>query len=402
MRSFARTLAVSLAALLFATAASRSADDAVVLAVMADMSGPFSDIQGPGDVVAVNMAVEDFGGKVLGKPIKVISADHQNKADIGASIARRWIDVDKADVILGLGNSAVALAVQKIAQDKHVIDIATSVATSDLTQAACSPYGMQWVFDSYALAKGAVSALAKQGQADWYFLTVDYAYGQAMERDAVAMVRAAGGRVVGSVHHPLNAQDFSSFLLQAQSSPAKVIGFANAGGDLVNAIKQASEFQIQAGGKQMVAFAAQLANIHAIGLKSAQGLMFVEAFYWDQNDATRAWSARFEKRHNRPPTMLQAGIYSATMHYLKSVMAAGTQDPDAVNAQMRKMKINDFMTKDGWIRKDGRVMRDMYLLQAKTPAESKGEWDLLKVVAAVPADQAFRPLSESLCPLVKK
>ena len=258
------------------------------------------------------------------------------------------------------------------------------------------------MFDSYALAKGAVAALTKQGKINWFFLTVDYAFGQAMERDATAMLNAAGGHVIGSVRHPLNAQDYSALLLQAQASSADVIAIASTGGDLINVIKQATEFYIEGGGKRMVALAAQLTDIHAIGLKSGQGLMFVEAFYWDQNDETRAWSKRFESRHGRPPTMLQAGIYSAAMHYLKSVEAAGTDNSDAVMAQMRKIKINDFMTKDGWIREDGRVMRDMYLLQVKNQTESKGEWDLLKVIATVPADEAFRPLSESKCPLIKK
>lgn len=402
MKHFIWFAAFSLFALLMSLVPLRAGEDAIRLGVMADMSGPFSDIQGPGDVVAVKMAVEDFGGTVLGKPIRILSADHLNKADVGATMARRWIEVDKVDVILGLGNSAVALAVQQLAREKQVINIATSVATSDLTQAACSPYGAHWVFDSYALAKGAVTGLAKQGDTDWFLLTVDYAYGHAMERDATAMVKSTSGRVLGSVRHPLNTQDFSSFLLQAQSSPASVVGFANAGGDLVNSIKQAAEFQVIGKGKRMVAFAAQVSTVHAIGLKAAKGLMFVEAFYWDQNDETRAFSKRFSSIHGRPPTMLQAGIYSAAMHYLKSVQTAQTDNSDAVMAEMRKTKINDFMTKDGWIREDGRVMRDMYLLQAKAPEDSKSEWDLLKVLATVPASDAFRPLSESTCPFVKK
>ena len=381
--------------------AARASPDAITLAVLDDMSGPFADIQGPGDVVAVKMAVEDFGGTVLGRPIVVLSSDHQNKADVGSAIARHWIDVDRVDVILGLGNSAVALAVQEIARRTRTIDIATSAATSDLTQQACSPYGVHWVFDTYALAKGAVTALARQGQTDWFFLTADYAYGHAMEQDAATIVRATGGRVVGSVLHPLDTQDFSSFLLQAQSSPAHVLGFANAGSDLVNSIKQAAEFRLGAGGKRMVAFAAQLANIHAIGLEAAQGLMFVEAFYWDQTPETRAFSARFAARRGRPPTMMQAGIYGAAMHYLKSVKAAGTDESDAVMAQMRKLRINDFMTQDGWIRADGRVMRDMYLLRAKSPAQSRGEWDLLEVLARIPAEDAFRPASESQCAMLR-
>jgi branched-chain amino acid transport system substrate-binding protein len=402
MTRFIAVFASLSAICLISTHMAQAGPEEIRIAVMADMSGPFSDIQGPGDVVAVRMAVEDFGGKVLGKPIKVLQGDHLNKADIGANIARRWIDVDKVDIILGLGNSAVALAVQEIAREKHVINIATSVATSDLTQAACSPYGVHWVFDSYALAKGAISALTKQGKTDWFLLSVDYNYGHAMERDATSMIKAANGRVLGSVRHPLNTQDFSSYLLQAQSSRASVIGFANAGGDLATSIKQASEFRIIDKGRRMVAFAAQVSTVHAIGLKLANGLMFVEAFYWDQNDATRAFSKRFEAIQGRPPTMLHAGIYGAAMHYLKAVQAAGTDNADAVMQQMRKTKINDFMTKDGWIREDGRVMRDMFLLQAKAPEQSKGGWDLLNVVATIPAEEAFRPLSESTCPLVKR
>ena len=360
-------------------------DNVVKIGVLGDMSGPYADIQGPGDVVAVKMAVEDFGGKVNGKPIEVVSADVQLKADVGSAIARRWYDVEKVDAILGLGTSAVALAVQGIAQEKNKVSIATSVGSTALTGKACSPNGIHWVYDTYALAKGTATATMKQGGGDsWFFITADYAFGQSLESDTAAIVKQNNGKVVGSVRAPVNSPDFSSFLLQAQSSKAQVIGLANAGADTINTIKNASDFRW-------------------IGLTDAQGLLFTEAYYWDQNDETRAFAKRFAERHGgKPPTMFQAGIYSAAMHYLKGIKAAGTDEAKPVIAEMKKIPVNDFMTKNGSIREDGRMMRDMYLLQAKKPSESKSEWDLMKVVATIPAEQAFRPLSESECPLIKK
>lgn len=399
---------VALAAALLATGAqaqvsAKVSDGVVKIGVLDDMSGPYADIQGPGDAVAVRMAAEDFGGTVLGKPIEVIDADLQNKADVGASIARRWYDVEKVDAILGLGHSGVAIAVHGIAREKNKIDIVTSAGSTDLTGKACSPNGLHWVYDTYALANGTATAVVKRGDADsWYFLTADYAFGHALERDASAVVRRLGGTVVGQVRAPLNSADFSSFLLQAQGSRAKVIGLANAGADTQNAIKQASEFGIQSGGQKLAGLLVLLTDVHALGLKAAQGLLFTEAFYWDQNDETRAFAKRFQARHGKPPTMFQAGIYSAAMHYLKSVKEAGTDETQAVLAAMRKLPVNDFMTKDGKIREDGRLMRDMYLMEAKKPAESKGEWDLMRVVATIPAAEAYRSLAESECPLVKK
>jgi branched-chain amino acid transport system substrate-binding protein len=367
------------------------------------MSGLYADIQGPGDVIAVRMAVEDFGGTVLGKPIEVVDADHQNKTDVGASTARKWFDVEKVDTILGLGHSGVAIAVHGIARDKNKIDIVTSAGSTDLTGKFCSPNGMHWVYDTYALANGTATAVLKQGGADsWFFLTADYAFGHALERDAASVVKKLGGKVVGQVRAPLNSADFSSFLIQAQGSQAKVIGLANAGTDTINAIKQASEFGIQAGGQKLAGLLVLLTDVHALGLKAAQGLLFTEAFYWDQNDETRAFSKRFQAKHGKPPTMFQAGIYSAANHYLKAVKEAGTDDTQKVLAAMRMLPVNDFMTKNGSIREDGRMMRDMYLMEAKKPEESKGGWDLMKVAATIPAEQAFRPLSESECPLIKK
>jgi branched-chain amino acid transport system substrate-binding protein len=397
--------AAAIAALLASTLPGHAqiSDDVVKIGVMDDMSGPYADIQGPGDVVAVKLAVEDFGGKVNGKPIEVVSADLQNKADVGLSIARRWYDVENVDVIMGLGNSAVALAVQGITQEKNRIAITTSAGSTALTGKSCSPLGMHWVYDTYALANGTASAIMARGGGDtWFFLTADYAFGHALEADTSAVVKKKGGKVVGSVRAPLNSSDFSSFLLQAQSSNAQVIGLANAGADTINAIKNAADFGIVAGGQKLAGMLVLLTDIHSLGLNAAQGLLFTEAFYWDQSEETRAFSKRFAERHGKPPTSFQAGIYSAALHYLKGVKEAGTDEAKAVVAAMKKIPVNDFTTKNGSIRDDGRMMRDMYLLQAKKPSESKGEWDLMNVVATIPANEAFRPLSESECPLIKK
>jgi branched-chain amino acid transport system substrate-binding protein len=379
-------------------------DGTVRLGVLDDMSGIYADIQGPGDVVAVKMAIEDFGGTVLGKPIELLSGDLQNKADVGSGIARRWFDVDNVDVILGLGNSAVALAVQAIAQKKNKIAITTSGGSTALTGKACSPNGIHWVYDTYALANGTATAIMKQGGNDtWFFVTADYAFGHALEQDTSTVVKRNNGTVVGSVRVPLSSSDFSSFILQAQASKAKVIGLANAGADTLNAIKTAAEFGVISGGQKLAGLLVLLTDVHSLGLNDAQGLLFTEAYYWDQNDETRAFAKRFAERHGgKPPTMFQAGIYSAATHYLKAVKAAGTADATAVMAEMKRIPVNDFMTKNGTIREDGRMMRDMYLMQAKKPSESKGEWDLMNVVATIPAEQAFRSLAESDCPLVKK
>ena len=379
-------------------------DDVVKIGVLDDMSGLYADIQGPGDVVAVKLAVEDFGGSVNGKPIEVVSGDLQNKADVGSAIARRWYDVEKVDAILGLGNSAVAIAVQGISQEKNRVAITTSAGSTVLTGKSCAPLGIHWVYDTYALANGTARAIMKQGDAEtWFFITTDYAFGHALEADTSAVVKANGGQVLGAVRAPMNSSDFSSFILQAQASKAKVVGLANAGADTINTIKTAAEFGLVSSGTKLAGLLVLLTDIHTLGLKTAQGLMFTEAFYWDQNDETRAFSKRFAERHGgKPPTMFQAGIYSAAMHYLKAVKAAGTDEATAVVAAMKKIPVNDFMTKNGTIREDGRMMRDMYLLQAKKPEESKSPWDLMKVVTTIPAEEAFRPLSESECPLVKK
>ena len=384
------------------TAWAQVSDGVVKLGVLNDMSSLYADISGKGGVLAAQMAVDDFGGKVLGAPIEIISGDHQNKPDVGAGIARQWIDTDHVDVIVDVVTSSVALAVQEVAREKKRLLLMSGPASSDLTGKACSPYGFHWTYDTYALAHGTGSAMVKQGGNTWFFITADYAFGHALERDTGDAVKAAGGTVLGAVRAPLNTQDFSSYLLQAQASKAKVVGLANAGGDTINSIKQASEFGIVAGGQKLAGLLVFLTDIHSIGLKTAQGLTITSAWYWDKDDASRAFAKRFmAKNHNGlPPTYIQAGIYSAVAHYLKAVQAAGTDDTEKVAAQMRKMKINDFMTKDGWIREDGRVMRDMYLEEVKSPGELKYPFDYFKILATIPPDQAFRPLKDGNCPLV--
>jgi branched-chain amino acid transport system substrate-binding protein len=348
------------------------------------------------------MAVEDFGGKVLGAPIEVISGDHQNKPDVGAGIARQWIDADHVDAIVDVPTSSVALAVQDVTREKKRIFLMSGPASSDLTGKACSPYGIHWTYDTYALAHGTGGAIVKQGGTSWFFITADYAFGHALERDTSEAVKAAGGTVLGAVRAPLNTQDFSSYLLQAQASKAKVIGLANAGGDTINSIKQAGEFGIVAGGQKLAGLLVFLSDIHSLGLKVAQGLTITSAWYWDKDDPSRAFAKRFMARNPNglPPTYIQAGIYTEVAFYLKAIQAAGTDDADKVVAQMRNMKINDFMTTNGWLREDGRVMRDMYLEEVKSPAESKYPFDYLKVLATIPAEEAFRPLNEGGCPLV--
>jgi branched-chain amino acid transport system substrate-binding protein len=384
------------------TAQAQISDDVVKIAVLNDMSGLYADLAGPGSVQAAEMAVKDFGGTVQGKKIEIISGDHQNKPDVGAALARQWYDHDKVDMIIDVPTSSVALAVQEIAKEKGKVFIITTSATSDLTGKACSPTGVHWVYDTYALAHGTGGALVKQGGDTWFFITADYAFGHALERDTAAVVTQAGGKVLGAVRAPLSTPDFSSFLLQAQGSKAKIIGLANAGGDTINSIKQAAEFGIVTGGQRLAGLLVFVSDVDSLGLQTAQGIVLTEAFYWDQNDQTREWSKRFMAVHKKPPTMAHAGVYGAIMHYLKAIDAAKTDQGIKVVEQMRKMPINDFMTKNGKLREDGRVMRDMYLFEVKKPSESKYPFDYYKQLATIPADQAFRPLSESECPLIKK
>lgn len=397
------TVAVMALFLAMSPGSAGSGNGAVKIGILHDASGPYKDNQGMGDNVAVRLALEDFGNEVLGKDIEVIYADHQHKPDIAVGIARQWYDVDGVDVIMGLGNSAVALAVQELTREKNKINISTAASSSELIGKACSPNGFLWVHDTYAVATSAARALTRAGLKTWFFITADYAFGHALEHDAAGIVEEEGGKVLGRVKHPPFSPDLSSFLLQAQASGAQVIGLANAGVDTVNSIKQAAEFHITEGGKQRAAAMLFLiTDVKSTGLQAAQGLTVTLAYYWDLDDQTRSFAARFEKEMQRPPTMYHAGLYGAVLHYLKAVKAAGTDDTQAVLNEMREIPINDMMTKNGRIREDGRVMRDMYLFEVKKPSESKSNWDLLKKIAVVPAEEAALPLSESECPLIKK
>ncbi len=394
--------ATALAALLAAGQAASAAEGPVKIGVLNDQSSLYADLTGQGSVVAARMAVEDFGGKVLGQPVEIVFADHQNKPDVGSAIAQKWYDAESVDAITDVPTSSIALAVQQIAHDRNKIVLFSGPAASDLTGPKCSPTGVHWTYDTYALAHGTGAAVVKSGGDTWFFLTADYAFGHALDRDTAQVVEENGGKVLGRVNVPLNTADFSSFLLQAQGSKAKIIGLANAGGDTINSIKQAAEFGIVEGGQKLAGLLVFITDVHSLGLKTAQGLQLTEAFYWDQNDETRAWSKRFFDRKKQMPSMVQAGVYGAVSHYLKAVQAAGTKDSLKVMEKMREMPINDFMTKNGTLRIDGRVMRDMYLFEVKKPSESKGEWDLYKLVQTIPADKAFRPLDKGDCPLVKK
>ena len=403
MRSFAATLLATLAlAASGGTASAQISDDTVKIGVLTDMASLYADATGKGSLVAVQMAVADYGGKVKGKPVEVISADHQNKPDIAMSIARNWYDNEKVDAIFDVPTSSVALPISALTREKNKININSGGGTSDLTGVACSPNTVHWTYDTYSLSNVAGKAMVKRGEDTWFFITADYAFGMALERDAANVVKENGGKVLGDVRHPLNNSDFSSFLLQAQSSKAKVIGLANAGGDTQNALKQAAEFGITQAGQKMIALLTEITDVHSLGIKATQGLIVTDAFYWDRDDETRAFSRRFNDKVGHMPTMIQAGLYSATMHYLKAIEAIGTDDSQKVMAQMRATPINDFFAKNGKIRIDGRMVHDMYLFEVKKPEESKGEWDLYKLLATVPGDEAFRPLDKGNCPLVKR
>ncbi|QKH36514.1 ABC transporter substrate-binding protein [Achromobacter pestifer] len=371
------------------------------LGAIVDMTGVYSAHGGPGMVTAVKMAAEDFGGKVLDRPIEVLSADYQNKVDIAATRARQWYDRDGVSAIIESTDSASALALQTLGKEKKRITLFAGSASSNLTNAACSPYGVHYVYDTYVLANGTGRAVTRAGGDSWFFITADYAFGHSLERDTSNVIKANGGKILGNVRAPLSSPDFASYLLQAQASKAKVIGLANAGTDTQNAVRQASEFGITQSGQKLATLLVFLHDIKGLGLQAAQGLQFTTGFYWDRNAETRAWSQRYFERQKSMPSMVQAGAYSATLHYLQAVQAAGTDDADAVAAKMKEMPINDFYAKNGRIRADGRMVYDMYLAQVKTPAESKGEWDLLKILDTIPGDEAYRPLSQSECPLVK-
>lgn len=384
-------------------AQSEKAADVVKIGVLGDMSGYNSDISGAGAVAAVKMAVEDFGGKVLGKPIEVLSADHQNKPDVASAIARRWYDVENVSLITDLVGSGNALAVMGLAAERKKLAFPVNASSSDINGKHCNAYTVQYNFDSYALAKATTSAILKSGGDSWFFITADYAYGHSIQRDVEAFVKAGGGKTLGSVKHPAGAFDFSSYVLAAQGSGAKVIALANASSDTINSIRTASEYGVTSSGKQSLAgMLFFISDAHALGLNLAKDLIFTTSFYWDMNDETRAWSKRYFEKVGKMPTMVHAANYSATMHYLQAVRDVGSIDGDKVMAQMKKSRISDFYTKDGYIRDDGLMVHDLFLMQVKRPEESKYAWDYYKLLAKVPAEEAFRPLSESECPLVKK
>jgi branched-chain amino acid transport system substrate-binding protein len=377
-------------------------DGVVKIGVLDDMSGVFADQQGMGDFIAARIAAEEFGGHVLGAPIEVIQADLQNKVDVGLAIARHWIDEERVDAIFGLGNSAVALAVQDLCKQRARIDVPIAAGTTDLTGKQCSPYGVHWTYDNYSAAKGPATALVKQGQKKWFFITSDYAFGHSLEDNATAILKGLGGSVVGHINVPLGETDYSAALLAASSSGAQAVGIAAGGADFINIAKQMGEFGLIKRGIVPAALNCSLTNIHSLGLPAAQGMIYSQPYYWDHDDPSRAFAARFAKQwKNRPPTAFQASTWGAVTHYLKAIQAAGTDEAGAVMAKMREIPINDFMTKNGKLRIDGRVVREMFLLRAKTPEQSKSEWDLLEVAEVIPGDEAFRPLNEGGCPLVK-
>ena len=370
----------------------------VKLGVLTDETGVLSSPSGEGSIEATRMAVEDFGSKAAGKPIEIIHADHQNKTDIGAAIARRWIDVDGVDAIVDVPNSAIALAVQEIAKEKNRVLLVSTAAIVDLTGKACSPVGVHWTWDTYAVASAA-KAIVSQGGDSWFFLTADFAFGHAMQRDATRIIEASGGKVIGSVRHPLGTADFASFLLQAQSSRAKIVGLANGGSDMTNSIKQAAEFGLARGGQRLAAIAAVITDVHAVGLAGAQGLLLTTSFYWDRTEESRQWSKRFFARRGVMPTQMQAGVYSAVTHYLKAVDALGSDEAKAVVAKMRDMPIHDFFADRGLLRADGRMVHDMYLVEVKKPEELHHPWDYYKILKIIPGEEAFRPMSEGGLPV---
>jgi branched-chain amino acid transport system substrate-binding protein len=404
MRTASRLLTLALPCLLPLTAAAQMSDNVIKIGVLNDQSGLYADLGGQGSVTAAKMAAEDFGGKVNGVPIEVVGADHQNKPDIGSGIATKWYDVDKVDAIVDVPNSGVALAIAKLTPDKNKLFIDSGAATSDLTGKACTPNTVHWTYDTWALANGTGKEVVRAGGKTWFFLTADYAFGKALERDTRAVVEANGGTVVGGVLHPLNTSDFSSFLLQAQASKANIIGLANAGGDTINSIKAASEFGIVSGGQKLAGLLVFISDVHSLGLKTAQGLQLTSSFYWDRDAKTRAWSEKFAARNGgKKPTMVQAGVYAGVLHYLKAVQAVKSDaDGKAVVEKMKALPTDDPLFGKGTIRADGRKVHPMYLFEVKKPAESKGPWDYYKLVREIPAAEAFRPLAASECPLITK
>jgi len=404
MKTSVSTLA--LVAALALPGAAFAQDKNVKIGVLDDMSGLYADVGGQGSILAAQMAIEDSGLVAKGWKIDMISADHQNKPDVGVNIARQWADKDKVDNIVGVLSSGVALAVNGVTKEKNLVYMNSGAATSDLTNSACSPNTVHWTYDTYLLANGTGKAVVKSGGDSWFFLTADYAFGQALERDTTAVVTANGGKILGSVRHPLNSSDFSSFLLQAQASKAKIIGLANAGGDTTNAIKQASEFGITSGGQKLAALLLFLSDVHSLGLKMTQGLQFTETFYWDLNDGARAFSKRFSDRmkNKNQPTMVQAGIYASITHYLKALDSMGSNPHDGVKVvdKMKSMPTDDALFGKGEIQPNGRKLHPGYLFEVKKPEESKYPWDYYKLIATIPANEAFTPLDKSACSFLKK
>jgi branched-chain amino acid transport system substrate-binding protein len=384
------------------TAHAQDTKDVIRIGILNDQSGPYADVGGKGSVVAAKLAIEDIGGKLLGKRIEVVSADHQNKPDIASSISRQWIDTMNVDLIADGAGSSAGLAIQQITRDKGRVFIISAPASSDFTGKACSPTGFHFTYDTYALANGTARALVKQGGDSWFFVTADYAFGHALERDTSAFVIAGGGKVLGSVRHPLNTSDFSSALLQAQASKAKIVGLANAGADTVNSIKQSAEFGIVRGGQRLAGLLVFITDVHAMGLKVAQGLVVTNSFYWDLSPKTREWTKRFMAQNDgRVPSMIHAGTYSGILHYLRAAQAAKSTDPKVIAAKMHEMPINDMYNDNIRIRPDGRVLHKMFLMQVKSPEESRAQYDYYKLLAETPGDQAFRPMAEGHCPYVK-
>jgi len=394
--------ALLLASALAARAQDKISDGVVKIGMLEDMSSIYADITGTGAVMAAKMAVEDFGGKVLGKPIEIVAADHQNKPDIASATAREWFDSQHVDALMDVAASATALAAIEVAKTKNKIVVLNGPGAIRITNEACTPISIHYTYDNYALSHGTGAAMVKAGYDTWFFITADYAFGHDLEEVTAAVVRAGGGKVLGSVRTPINTLDFSSALVQAQASKAKVVGLANAGADTSNSIKQAAEFGVVRGGQTLAGLLIFINDVNTLGLEAAQGMLLTNAFYWDRNEESRAWAQRYFQRMGKMPNMTQAGIYSATMHYLKAVEAAGTDETQAVMEKMRSTPINDFFAKNGRIREDGRMVHEMYLYEVKKPSESKGAWDYYKLVATIPAEAAFQPLSESKCPLVKK
>ncbi|MGE0749110.1 MAG: ABC transporter substrate-binding protein [Variibacter sp.] len=396
------SFAVALATLASAVPAhAQVSDDVVRIGILNDQSGVYADFGGKWSVEAAKMAVEDFGGKVLDKPVEIVAADHQNKPDIATGIARKWYDVDKVDAIMELTTSSVALAVQELSKEKKRITITDGAATTRLTGDLCSPYGFHWAYDTQALAVGTGGSLVEHGGDTWFFITADYQFGYSLEEDTSKYVKAKGGKVLGAVRHPLNAQDFSSFLLQAQASKAKVVGLANAGQDTINAVKQAAEFGIVAGGQKLAGLLLTLAEVHGLGLNAAQGLVLTEGYYWDLDDQSRGFAQKFQKRTGRMPNMVQAGTYSSVTQYLQAVKAAGTDATEAVAKKLHEMPVDDFFARGGKVLANGRMIHEMYLFEVKSPKESKGPWDYYKLLAKIPGEQAFFKASESGCPMTK-